>query len=81
MILCFFHKEESNLIPVDQLGQKLLKKIGISWNKKYRKQYGPLRKVIHDICIGGPIPGNFTMIALQRKFELGENKIIFLFNG
>ncbi|XP_045337727.1 ubiquitin carboxyl-terminal hydrolase 40 isoform X5 [Leopardus geoffroyi] len=39
-------QEESNLIPVDQLGQKLLKKIGISWNKKYRKQYGPLRKFL-----------------------------------
>uniref|UniRef100_A0A8C8XJ67 Ubiquitin carboxyl-terminal hydrolase 40 n=1 Tax=Panthera leo TaxID=9689 RepID=A0A8C8XJ67_PANLE len=38
--------QESNLIPVDQLGQKLLKKIGISWNKKYRKQYGPLRKFL-----------------------------------
>ncbi|XP_039711503.1 ubiquitin carboxyl-terminal hydrolase 40 isoform X3 [Pteropus medius] len=39
-------QEESNLIPVDQLGQKLLKKIGISWNKKYRKQHGPLRKFL-----------------------------------
>ncbi|XP_061044683.1 ubiquitin carboxyl-terminal hydrolase 40 isoform X3 [Eubalaena glacialis] len=39
-------QEESNLIPVDQLGQKLLKKIGVSWNKKYRKQYGPLRKFL-----------------------------------
>nr|XP_045003054.1 ubiquitin carboxyl-terminal hydrolase 40 isoform X3 [Jaculus jaculus] len=39
-------QEESNLIPVDQLGQKLLKKIGVSWNKKYRKQHGPLRKFL-----------------------------------
>ncbi|XP_039090417.1 ubiquitin carboxyl-terminal hydrolase 40 isoform X5 [Hyaena hyaena] len=39
-------QEENNLIPVDQLGQKLLKKIGISWNKKYRKRYGPLRKFL-----------------------------------
>lgn len=39
-------QEESNLILVDLLGQKLLKKIGISWNKKYRKQYGPLRKFL-----------------------------------
>uniref|UniRef100_A0A8D1WV56 Ubiquitin carboxyl-terminal hydrolase 40 n=1 Tax=Sus scrofa TaxID=9823 RepID=A0A8D1WV56_PIG len=38
--------EESNQIPVDQLGQKLLKKKGVSWNKKYRKQYGPLRKFL-----------------------------------
>ncbi|XP_066134960.1 ubiquitin carboxyl-terminal hydrolase 40 isoform X2 [Saccopteryx bilineata] len=39
-------QEESNLILVDQLGQKLLKKTGVSWNKKYRKQYGPLRKFL-----------------------------------
>ncbi|XP_036175833.1 ubiquitin carboxyl-terminal hydrolase 40 isoform X5 [Myotis myotis] len=39
-------QEESNLILVDLLGQKFLKKIGISWNKKYRKQYGPLRKFL-----------------------------------
>ncbi|XP_053453258.1 ubiquitin carboxyl-terminal hydrolase 40 isoform X1 [Nycticebus coucang] len=39
-------QEENNLITVDQLGQKLLKRIGISWNKKYRKQHGPLRKFL-----------------------------------
>ncbi|XP_034511326.1 ubiquitin carboxyl-terminal hydrolase 40 isoform X7 [Ailuropoda melanoleuca] len=39
-------QEENNVIPVDQLGQKLLKKIGTSWNKKYRKQCGPLRKFL-----------------------------------
>ncbi|XP_014440739.1 ubiquitin carboxyl-terminal hydrolase 40 isoform X2 [Tupaia chinensis] len=39
-------QEENNLISVDQLGQKLLKKIGVSWNKKYRKQHGPLRKFL-----------------------------------
>ncbi|XP_052606444.1 ubiquitin carboxyl-terminal hydrolase 40 isoform X1 [Peromyscus californicus insignis] len=39
-------QEETNQIPVDQLGQKLLKKTGISWNKKYRKQHGPLRKFL-----------------------------------
>lgn len=39
-------QEEANQIPVDQLGQKLLKKTGISWNKKYRKQHGPLRKFL-----------------------------------
>ncbi|XP_012514781.1 PREDICTED: ubiquitin carboxyl-terminal hydrolase 40 [Propithecus coquereli] len=39
-------QEENNLITVEQLGQKLLKKMGISWNKKYRKQHGPLRKFL-----------------------------------
>ncbi|XP_069869558.1 ubiquitin carboxyl-terminal hydrolase 40 isoform X2 [Dipodomys merriami] len=39
-------QEKSSLISVDQLGQKLLKKTGISWNKKYRRQHGPLRKFL-----------------------------------
>ncbi|XP_062049622.1 ubiquitin carboxyl-terminal hydrolase 40 isoform X5 [Lepus europaeus] len=39
-------QEKNNLIPVDQLGQKLMKKIGVSWNKKYRKHHGPLRKFL-----------------------------------
>uniref|UniRef100_A0A674IEF9 Ubiquitin carboxyl-terminal hydrolase 40 n=1 Tax=Terrapene triunguis TaxID=2587831 RepID=A0A674IEF9_9SAUR len=38
-------EEQSKQIPVDQLGQKLLEKKGMSWNKKYRKQYGPIRKL------------------------------------
>uniref|UniRef100_A0A8D2DHR2 Ubiquitin carboxyl-terminal hydrolase 40 n=1 Tax=Sciurus vulgaris TaxID=55149 RepID=A0A8D2DHR2_SCIVU len=46
MILQAVLLQENNLITVDQLGQKLLKKMGISWNKKYRKQHGPLRKFL-----------------------------------
>uniref|UniRef100_A0AAX7W4P7 Ubiquitin carboxyl-terminal hydrolase n=1 Tax=Astatotilapia calliptera TaxID=8154 RepID=A0AAX7W4P7_ASTCA len=35
----------SKSVLLDQLGQKLLDKIGSSWNKKFRKQYGPICKV------------------------------------
>ncbi|XP_050755910.1 ubiquitin carboxyl-terminal hydrolase 40-like [Gymnogyps californianus] len=41
-------KEEAKQIPVDQLGQKLLEKKGVSWNKKYQKQYGALRKYLQN---------------------------------
>ncbi|NXB73545.1 UBP40 hydrolase, partial [Donacobius atricapilla] len=41
-------EEEAKQIPVDQLGQKLLEKKGVSWNKKYRKQYGALRKYLQS---------------------------------
>ncbi|KAM6200691.1 LOW QUALITY PROTEIN: ubiquitin carboxyl-terminal hydrolase 40-like [Sarcoramphus papa] len=41
-------KEEAKQIPVDQLGQKVLEKKGVSWNKKYRKQYGALRKYLQN---------------------------------
>ncbi|XP_048389929.1 ubiquitin carboxyl-terminal hydrolase 40 isoform X2 [Stegostoma tigrinum] len=35
-------------VLVDQLGQKLLEKVGVAWNKRYRKQYGPLRKFLEN---------------------------------
>ncbi|NXD45635.1 UBP40 hydrolase, partial [Copsychus sechellarum] len=41
-------EEEAKQIAVDQLGQKLLEKKGVSWNKKYRKQYGALRKYLQN---------------------------------
>ncbi|NXU61555.1 UBP40 hydrolase, partial [Horornis vulcanius] len=41
-------EEEAKQIPMDQLGQKLLEKKGVSWNKKYRKQYGALRKYLQN---------------------------------
>ncbi|XP_061858151.1 ubiquitin carboxyl-terminal hydrolase 40 isoform X2 [Colius striatus] len=41
-------EEEAKQIPVDQLGQKLLERNGVSWNKKYRKQYGALRKYLQN---------------------------------
>ena len=81
MTSCLFHKEESNQIPVDQLGQKLLKKKGVSWNKKYRKQYGPLRKVIHEILVGSPSSKKFYYdqwsceLLCRMKFKLGGNII------
>ncbi|XP_078085063.1 ubiquitin carboxyl-terminal hydrolase 40 [Mustelus asterias] len=37
-----------NGILVDQLGQKLLEKAGVSWNKRYRKQLGSLRKFLES---------------------------------
>ncbi|KAL1770992.1 ubiquitin carboxyl-terminal hydrolase 40 isoform X1 [Sigmodon hispidus] len=74
-------QEETNQIPVDQLGQKLLKKTGVSWNKKYRKQHGPLRKFLQlhpqifllstDESTVSLMENHFTQApsALQRKHE------------
>ncbi|NWX84129.1 UBP40 hydrolase, partial [Nothoprocta pentlandii] len=55
-------EEESKQMPIDQLGQKLLEKKGISWNKKYRKQYGAFRKFLQ----------NHPQIF---QFSPGENKV------
>lgn len=40
------HQEPSKSVLLDQLGQKLMDKIGSSWSKKFRKHYGPIGKVI-----------------------------------
>ncbi|XP_053219842.1 ubiquitin carboxyl-terminal hydrolase 40 isoform X2 [Podarcis raffonei] len=41
-------EEESKEIAVDRLAQKLLEKKSVSWNKKYRKQHGPIRKFLQS---------------------------------
>uniref|UniRef100_A0A8C4EDD4 Ubiquitin carboxyl-terminal hydrolase n=1 Tax=Dicentrarchus labrax TaxID=13489 RepID=A0A8C4EDD4_DICLA len=38
-------QEPSTSVLLDQLGQKLMDKIGSSWSKKFRKHYGPIGKV------------------------------------
>ncbi|XP_072902671.1 ubiquitin carboxyl-terminal hydrolase 40 isoform X1 [Hemitrygon akajei] len=52
-------------ILVDQLGQKLLEKVGVAWNKKYRKQFGSIRKFLErhpDVFL---LKANGTRVALK----------------
>ncbi|NXS01251.1 UBP40 hydrolase, partial [Oxylabes madagascariensis] len=64
--------EEAKQIPVDQLGQKLLEKKGVSWNKKYRKQYGALRKYLQNH------PQIFQLSLDGNKIGLKEtHKLLF----
>uniref|UniRef100_A0A663F361 Ubiquitin carboxyl-terminal hydrolase 40 n=2 Tax=Aquila chrysaetos chrysaetos TaxID=223781 RepID=A0A663F361_AQUCH len=65
-------EEESKQMPVDQLGQKLLEKKGMSWNKKYRKQYGALRKYLQNH------PHIFQFSPDENKVGLKEkHKLLF----
>ncbi|XP_057601155.1 ubiquitin carboxyl-terminal hydrolase 40 isoform X2 [Hippopotamus amphibius kiboko] len=72
-------QEESNLIHIDQLGQKLLKKIGMSWNKKYRKQYGPLRKFLQlhsQIFLLSSDESTVSLLkdcSLQAEYDIRRN--------
>ncbi|XP_075862168.1 ubiquitin carboxyl-terminal hydrolase 40 isoform X2 [Microcebus murinus] len=63
-------QEENNLITVDQLGQKLLKKTGISWNKKYRKQHGPLRKFLQLHSQMFLLSSNESTVSLLKNCSL-----------
>ncbi|NWY28115.1 UBP40 hydrolase, partial [Pheucticus melanocephalus] len=65
-------EEEAKQIPVDQLGQKLLEKKGVSWNKKYRKQYGAIRKYLQNH------PQIFQLSPDGNKVSLKEtHKLLF----
>ncbi|KAM5228686.1 ubiquitin carboxyl-terminal hydrolase 40 [Ctenodactylus gundi] len=63
-------QEKNNLILVDQLGQKLFKKMGISWNKKYKKQHGPLRKFLQLHSQTFLLSSDASTVSLQKKHSL-----------
>ncbi|XP_051884676.1 ubiquitin carboxyl-terminal hydrolase 40 isoform X2 [Pristis pectinata] len=53
-------------ILVDQLGQKLLEKVGVAWNKRYRKQCGSIRKFLErhpDVFL---LKADGTRVALKQ---------------
>uniref|UniRef100_W5MVH3 Ubiquitin specific peptidase 40 n=1 Tax=Lepisosteus oculatus TaxID=7918 RepID=W5MVH3_LEPOC len=58
-------QEESKTILVDQLGQKLLDKIGVSWNKKFRKQHGPIGKFLQSHADVFLLVSNGTQVQLK----------------
>ncbi|NXK50154.1 UBP40 hydrolase, partial [Chauna torquata] len=63
-------EEESKQIPVDQLGQKLLEKKRVSWNKKYRKQYGALRKYLQNHPQIFQFSPDKNKVGLKEKYKL-----------
>eukprot|EP00076_Gallus_gallus_P022969 XP_015144558.1 ubiquitin carboxyl-terminal hydrolase 40 isoform X2 [Gallus gallus] len=63
-------EEECKQIPVDQLGQKFLEKIKVSWNKKYRKQYGALRKYLQNHPQIFQFSPDENKVGLKEKYKL-----------
>lgn len=62
-------EEENNQIPVYQLGHKILKKIGVSWNQKFRKQVGPLRKFLQLHSQTFLLSSDTNIVSLLRNQE------------
>uniref|UniRef100_A0A3P8PJC3 USP domain-containing protein n=1 Tax=Astatotilapia calliptera TaxID=8154 RepID=A0A3P8PJC3_ASTCA len=60
-------QESSKSVLLDQLGQKLLDKIGSSWNKKFRKQYGPICKFLQSHNDVFMMVSNGTRVALKAN--------------
>ncbi|XP_076871413.1 ubiquitin carboxyl-terminal hydrolase 40 isoform X2 [Brachyhypopomus gauderio] len=62
-------QETSGSVLVDQLGQKLMDKIGSSWNKKFRKQYGPISKFLQSHADVFMLVSNGSRVALKATAD------------
>uniref|UniRef100_A0A3P9L2U3 Ubiquitin specific peptidase 40 n=1 Tax=Oryzias latipes TaxID=8090 RepID=A0A3P9L2U3_ORYLA len=60
-------QEPSQSVLLDQLGQQLMNKIGSSWNKKFRKQYGPIGKFLQSHKDIFMLVSNGTRVALKKS--------------
>ncbi|XP_041827109.1 ubiquitin carboxyl-terminal hydrolase 40 isoform X2 [Melanotaenia boesemani] len=60
-------QESSKSVLLDQLGQKLMNKIGSSWSKKFRKHYGPIGKFLQSNNDVFMLVCNGTRVALKAN--------------
>lgn len=60
-------QESSKSVLIDQLGQKLMDKIGSSWSKKFRKHYGPIGKFLQSHNDVFMLVSNGTRVALKAN--------------
>nr|XP_046179575.1 ubiquitin carboxyl-terminal hydrolase 40-like [Oncorhynchus gorbuscha] len=60
-------QEESRSVLLDQLGQRLMDKIGSSWSKKYRKLHGPIGKFLQNHSDVFVLVNNGTRVALKAN--------------
>nr|XP_020662482.1 ubiquitin carboxyl-terminal hydrolase 40 isoform X2 [Pogona vitticeps] len=75
-------EEDSKEIAVDRLAQKVLEKKNVSWNKKYRKQYGPIRKYLqsHPQTFLISNENKVRLNDQSRKFHSGSSSQSHLLN-
>ncbi|KAK6325313.1 hypothetical protein J4Q44_G00046550 [Coregonus suidteri] len=60
-------QEESRSVLLDQLGQRLMDKIGSSWSKKYRKLHGPIGKFLENHSDVFVLVNNGTRVVLKAN--------------
>ncbi|XP_034531244.1 ubiquitin carboxyl-terminal hydrolase 40 isoform X2 [Notolabrus celidotus] len=60
-------QEPSKSVLLDQLGQKLMDKIGSSWSKKFRKHYGPIGKFLQSHNDVFMLVSGGTRVALKAN--------------
>ncbi|TRY89846.1 hypothetical protein DNTS_010127 [Danionella cerebrum] len=65
VLISILAQEESKSVLVDQLGQKLMNKIGVPWSKKYKKQYGTINKFLQSHPETFLLVSNGTCVTLK----------------
>ncbi|KAF1374703.1 hypothetical protein PFLUV_G00231860 [Perca fluviatilis] len=67
VITAIIAQEPSKSVLLDQLGQKLMDKIGSSWSKKFRKHYGPIGKFLQSHSDVFMLVSNGTRVAVKAN--------------
>ncbi|XP_059209927.1 ubiquitin carboxyl-terminal hydrolase 40 [Centropristis striata] len=67
VITAIIAQEPSKSVLLDQLGQKLMDKIGSSWSKKFRKHYGPIGKFLQSNSDVFMLVSSGTRVALKAN--------------
>ncbi|XP_063765610.1 ubiquitin carboxyl-terminal hydrolase 40 [Eleginops maclovinus] len=67
VISAIITQEPSKSVLLDQLGQKIMGKIGSSWSKKFRKHYGPIGKFLQSHNDVFMLVSNGTRVALKAN--------------
>ncbi|XP_031703840.1 ubiquitin carboxyl-terminal hydrolase 40 isoform X1 [Anarrhichthys ocellatus] len=65
VIAAIIAQEPSKSVLADQLGQKIMDKLGSSWSKKFRKHYGPIGKFLQSHNDAFMLVSNGTRVALK----------------
>ncbi|CAG10359.1 unnamed protein product, partial [Tetraodon nigroviridis] len=67
VITTIITQEPSKSVLLDQLGQKLMDKIGSSWSKKFRKHHGPIGKFLQSHNDVFMLVSNGSRVALKAN--------------
>ncbi|KAG8013265.1 Ubiquitin carboxyl-terminal hydrolase 40 [Nibea albiflora] len=67
VLTAIISQEPSKSVLLDQLGQKLMDKIGSSWSKKFRKHYGPIGKFLQSHSDVFMLVSSGTRVALKAN--------------
>ncbi|XP_072539370.1 ubiquitin carboxyl-terminal hydrolase 40 isoform X2 [Salminus brasiliensis] len=67
-VIAVITQEPSGSVLLDQLGQRLMGRIGSSWNKKFKKQFGPISKFLQSRSDVFMLVSNGSRVALNPKY-------------